>query len=342
LSGVDWAVLVATIAGIVAYGSWRSRSIRTTETYLRAGKDLRWWTIGLSVIATQASAITFLSLPGQAYEDGIGFVQFYFGLPIAMVLLSAIVVPIYHRLRVYTAYEYLEGRFYRKTRQLTALLFLVSRGLASGLAIYAPALVLSAVLGWPVGWTNVLLGGTTIVYTVLGGSRAVSRTQSAQMAVIFLGLVAAFVTAVMRLPGDVSLGQGVALAGALGKLQGVDLSLRFDTRYTLWSGLLGGLFVQLAYFGTDQSQVQRYLSGGPLTESRLGLLMNGLVKVPMQLFILFIGVMVFVFYQLSPPPLFFNGAALDRLRERQGAEVARLEQAQSLAFTDKRAAIDRL
>jgi Na+/proline symporter len=342
VSAVDWVVLVATIAGIVAYGSWRSRSVQTTESFLRAGKDLRWWTIGLSVIATQASAITFLSLPGQAYEDGLGFVQFYFGLPIAMVLLSAIIVPIYHRLRLYTAYEYLELRFDRKTRQFTALLFLVSRGLASGLAIYAPALVLSAVLGWPVAWTNLLLGGTTIVYTVLGGSRAVSRTQSAQMGVIFLGLVAALVTVVMSFPADVSLGQGVALAGALGKLQGVDLSLRFDTRYTLWSGLLGGLFVQLAYFGTDQSQVQRYLAGGPLTESRLGLLMNGLVKVPMQLFILFIGVMVFVFYQLSPPPLFFNGAALERLRERQGAEVARLEQAQSAAFAEKRAAIDRL
>jgi Na+/proline symporter len=342
VSTVDWAVLVATIAGIVAYGSWRSRHVQTTESYLRAGKDLRWWTIGLSVIATQASAITFLSLPGQAYEDGLGFVQFYFGLPIAMVLLSAIIVPVYHRLRVYTAYEYLELRFDRKTRQFTALLFLVSRGLASGLAIYAPALVLSAVLGWPVLWTNFLLGGTTIVYTVLGGSRAVSRTQSAQMAVIFLGLVAALVTVVTSFPADVSLGQGVALAGAMGKLQGVDLSLRFDTRYTLWSGLLGGLFVQLAYFGTDQSQVQRYLSGGPLTESRLGLLMNGLVKVPMQLFILFIGVMVFVFYQLSPPPLFFNGAALERLRERQGVEVARLEQAQATVFSEKRAAIDRL
>ena len=342
MSAVDWVVLVATIAGIVSYGSWRSRHVQTTESFLRAGKDLRWWTIGLSVIATQASAITFLSLPGQAYEDGLGFVQFYFGLPIAMVILAAIIVPIYHRLRVYTAYEYLEIRFDRKTRQFTALLFLVSRGLASGLAIYAPALVLSAVLGWPVLWTNFLLGGTTIVYTVLGGSRAVSRTQSAQMTVIFLGLVAALVTVVMSLPREVSFGQGVALAGAMGKLQGVDLSLRFDTRYTLWSGLLGGLFVQLAYFGTDQSQVQRYLSGGPLTESRLGLLMNGLVKVPMQLFILFIGVMVFVFYQLSPPPLFFNGAALERLRERQGAEVARLEQEQTAAFSEKRAAIERL
>jgi SSS family transporter len=342
VSFVDWAVLVATLAAIVLYGSWRSRGVHTTESFLRAGKDIRWWTIGLSVIATQASAITFLSVPGQAYQDGLGFIQFYFGLPLAMVILSAVIVPIYHRLHLYTAYQYLEQRFDRRTRQFTALLFLVSRGLASGLAIYAPALVLSAVLGWPALWTNFLLGGTTILYTVLGGSRAVSRTQSAQMALISVGLVAAVVIAVLRLPPNVSFAQGVSLAGALGKLHGVDFSLRFDTRYTVWSGLLGGLFVQLAYFGTDQSQVQRYLAGGPLAESRLGLLMNGLLKVPMQLFILFIGVMVFVFYQLSPPPLFFNGAELERVRARDGAAVATLEAAHSAVFLKKRAAIDRL
>jgi solute:Na+ symporter, SSS family len=342
VSLLDWGVLAATLAGIVTYGSWRSRGVHTTESFLRAGKDIRWWTIGLSVIATQASAITFLSVPGQAYQDGLGFVQFYFGLPIAMVILSAVIVPIYHRLHLYTAYQYLEQRFDRRTRQFTAFLFLVSRGLASGLAIYAPALVLSAVLGWPALWTNFLLGGTTIVYTVLGGSRAVSRTQSAQMALISVGLVAALFLAIHRLPAGVSFTQGLSLAGTLGKLQGVDFSLRFDTRYTIWSGLLGGLFVQLAYFGTDQSQVQRYLAGGPLTESRLGLLMNGLLKVPMQLFILFIGVMVFVFYQLNPPPLFFNRTELERVRQRQGPAVAQLEQAQAAVFAEKRAAIDRL
>ena len=342
MSLVDWAVLAATLAAIVIYGSWRSRGVHTTESFLRAGKDIRWWTIGLSVIATQASAITFLSVPGQAYQDGLGFIQFYFGLPIAMVILSAVIVPIYHRLQLYTAYQYLEQRFDRRTRQFTALLFLVSRGLASGLAIYAPALVLSAVLGWPALWTNFLLGGTTILYTVLGGSRAVSRTQSAQMALISVGLVAALVIAVLRLPPNVSFAQGVSLAGTLGKLHGVDFSLRFDTRYTIWSGLLGGLFVQLAYFGTDQSQVQRYLAGGPLSESRLGLLMNGLLKVPMQLFILFIGVMVFVFYQLSPPPLFFNRAELERVRARDGAAVASLEAAHTAVFFEKRAAIERL
>ena len=340
MSPLDWAVLILTLLGIVAFGSWRSRGVHTTESYLRAGKDIRWWTIGLSVIATQASAITFLSVPGQAYQDGIGFVQFYFGLPIAMVLLSAIALPVYHRLSVYTAYQYLEQRFDRRTRQLTALLFLVSRGMASGLAIYAPALVLSAVLGWPVLWTNFLLGAVTIGYTVAGGSRAVSRTQTAQMAVIFVGLVIAFGVAVAQLPPGFSFGQGVALAGALGKLQGVDTSFRLDTRYTLWSGLFGGLFVQLAYFGTDQSQVQRYLAGGPLAESRRGLLMNGLLKVPMQLFILFIGVMVFVVYQLSPPPLFFNRPELDRLRASHPTEVARLEDTQAQLFAAKRQTID--
>ena len=340
MSGLDWAVLAVAIGAIVGYGAWRSRGVRTTESYLRAGADLRGWTIGLSLVATQASAITFLSVPGQAYVDGVGFVQFYFGLPLAMVILSAVVVPIYHRLGVYTAYEYLERRFDRKTRQLAALLFLVSRGLASGLAIYAPALVLSAVLGWPASVTNLALGGVTVVYTVLGGSRAVSRTQSVQMAVVLAGMLAALAVAIASLP--VSLGQGIALAGALGKLKGVDLSLRFDTRYTLWSGLLGGLFVQLAYFGTDQSQVQRYLAGGPLAQSRLGLLLNGLVKVPMQFFILFIGVMVFVYYQLSPPPLFFDRTALEQARDRDRAGVERLERAHSRVFAEKRAAIERL
>jgi len=340
VSALDWAVLVLTLLAIVAWGSWRSRGVHSTESFLRAGKDIRWWTIGLSVIATQASAITFLSVPGQAYQDGLGFVQFYFGLPVAMVLLSALVLPVYHRLSVYTAYEYLERRFDRRTRQFTAFLFLVSRGLASGLAIYAPALVLSAVLGWPVLWTNIILGAVTIVYTVAGGSRAVSRTQTAQMAVVGVGLLVAFGVAVSQLPGGISLGQGVALAGALGKLEGVDPSVRLDTRYTLWSGLLGGLFVQLAYFGTDQSQVQRYLAGGPLAESRRGLLMNGLLKVPMQLFILFIGVMVFVVYSLREPPLFFNRGELERVRAAQPAEVARLEAAHDRLFAEKRRTID--
>jgi SSS family solute:Na+ symporter len=340
MSALDWVVLLATLVAIVAYGTFRIR-IETVEGFVRAGADLRWWTIGLSIMATQASAITFLSVPGQAYEDGMGFVQFYLGLPIAMVILAAVVVPIYHRLQIYTAYEYLERRFDRKTRQLTAFLFLVQRGLAIGLSIYAPAIVLASVLGWPVFATNLGLGACAVLYTVAGGSRAVSRTQAVQMTVILFGMAAALGYAVARLPPDVSLRQAVGLAGTLGKLQIIDTSMRFDARYTLWSGLFGGLFVALAYFGTDQSQVQRYLAGGPLAESRLGLLMNGLVKIPMQLFVLFVGIMVFVFYQLSPPPLFFDQERLTRARELAPAAVASLEQRATAAFEHKRGAITR-
>ena len=341
MTALDWAVLIATIAAIVGYGTLRVR-IETMDGFLRGGADLRWWTIGLSIIATQASAITFLSTPGQAYEDGMGFVQFYFGLPIAMVILAAVIVPIYHRLKIYTAYEYLETRFDRKTRQLTAFLFLVQRGLSIGLSIYAPAIVLSAVLGWPAHTTNLALGAMTILYTVVGGSRAVSRTQTLQMGVIFCGMIAAMGFAIWRLPPDVPFRGAVTLAGTLGKLHVIDPSFSFDKRYTLWSGLIGGLFVALAYFGTDQSQVQRYLSGSPLAESRLGLLMNGLVKIPMQLFVLFVGVMVFVFYQLTPPPLFFREADLARAQQAAPAEVGRLEAVAARAFADKRAAISRL
>ncbi|HEX7671374.1 MAG TPA: hypothetical protein VF395_17395, partial [Polyangiaceae bacterium] len=341
MTAIDWAVLALTIAAIVAYGTFRVR-IETMDGFLRGGADLRFWTIGLSIIATQASAITFLSTPGQAYEDGMGFVQFYFGLPIAMVILAAVIVPIYHRLEIYTAYEYLEARFDRKTRQLTAFLFLIQRGLSIGLSIYAPAIVLSAVLGWSAHSTNLVLGTVTILYTVAGGSRAVSRTQTLQMAVIFCGMVAAMGYVIWRLPPEVPFGGAVTIAGTLGKLHVIDTSFDLDKRYTLASGLIGGLFLSLAYFGTDQSQVQRYLSGSPLAESRLGLLMTGLVKIPMQLFILFVGVMVFVFYQLTPPPLFFRDADLARIREAAPAEVARLESDAARAFADKRAAISSL
>jgi SSS family transporter len=341
MTAVDWAVLIATLAAIVGYGTLRVRA-ETMDGFLRGGADLRWWTIGLSIIATQASAITFLSVPGQAYEDGMGFVQFYFGLPIAMVILAAVIVPIYHRLKIYTAYEYLETRFDRKTRQLTAFLFLVQRGLSIGLSIYAPAIVLAAVLGWSAHTTNLALGIATILYTVSGGSRAVSRTQTLQMGVIFCGMVAALGYAIWRLPPDVPFRSAVSLAGTLGKLHVIDPSFSFGKRYTLWSGLIGGLFVALAYFGTDQSQVQRYLSGSPLAESRLGLLMNGLVKIPMQLFVLFVGVMVFVFYQLTQPPLFFREAELGRAEKAAPAEVLRLQTEARVAFADKRRAISEL
>jgi SSS family transporter len=341
MTPLDWLVLGGTLAAIVGYGWWKGRAVTTADSYLRGGADLRWWTMGLSIVATQASAITFLSVPGQAYEDGLGFIQFYFGLPIAMVLLSAVLVPRFHKLKLTTAYQFLELRFDRRTRQLVALLFLVSRGLASGLAIYAPALVLSAVLGWPSVWTNGLLGLATILYTVLGGSRAVSRTQTLQMAVILTGMVAAFGVALSLIAPQLPLGQAVHLAGALGKLDAVDLTLRTDTRYTLWAGLFGGLFLQLAYFGTDQSQVQRYLAGGPVGESRMALLLNGLVKIPMQLFILCVGVAVFTFYQLSPPPLSFNRAELERARTALPAEVRALEETHQSTFDQKRAAITR-
>src|SRR6478609_7297257 len=302
MTTLDWIVLCGTIGLIVAYGAWKTREVKTAETYLRGGGDLRWWTIGLSIMATQASAITFLSMPGQAYQDGMGFIQFYLGLPVAMILLSSLIVPIYYRLKVYTAYEYLETRFDRKTRQLVAFLFLLSRGLGAGISLYAPAIVLSTLLGWPLGWTTLALGAAVILYTVSGGTRVVSRTQTWQMVVMLGGMAAAFGFVLHRLPPAVSLDDALAVGGALGKMKVIDFAPRFDTRYTFWSGITGGLFVQLAYFGTDQSQVQRYLTGSPLSESRLGLMFNGIVKLPMQLGILGVGLLLVVFYQFHSPP----------------------------------------
>jgi Na+/proline symporter len=343
MRALDWLVLVGTLAAIVAYGARKARAVQSADAWLRGGRDLPWWTIGLSIMATQASAITFLSTPGQAYEDGMGFVQFYFGLPVAMVILSALIVPIFYRLKVYTAYEYLEGRFDRKTRLLTAVLFLVQRGLGAGLGIYAPSIIVSQVLGWPLGWTNAAIGALVVVITVSGGTKVVSQTQSWQMAVMLGGMALALVLVVHALPPDVGPAQAVRVAGALGKMNLVDFSPRLDTRYTFWSGMTGGLFVALAYFGTDQSQVQRYLGGASLAESRLGLLMNGLVKIPMQLFILSVGLMVFVFYQWNEPPLFFHRAAAERAHATPaGAELRALEADHASVFARKRAAIDRL
>ncbi len=342
MTGLDWVVLGTTLLTIVAVGLWRTRRNTTVETFLRGDRDARWWTIGLSIMATQASAITFLSTPGQGFVDGLGFVQFYFGLPIAMVILSVTLVPLYHRLKVYTAYEYLEGRFDLRTRRLTAFLFLLQRGLGAGLAIYAPAIVLSAVLGWPLETTILAIGAVVVAYTVSGGARIVQQTQTTQMVVMLSGMAVAFVFALRALPHDVTLHEAVRVAGTLGRLTAVDPSVHLSTRYTLWSGLLGGLFVALAYFGTDQSQVQRYLTGGSLTESRLGLLFNGLVKVPMQFLILLVGVAVFVFYQFHRPPVFFHQSAWqaalaspahDRLAQRD-ADFGR-------AFDARRAALDR-
>jgi Na+/proline symporter len=341
MNPIDWVVLIGSLALIVGYGTWRSRGIRSVDTYLRGGSE-RWITVALAVMATQASAITFLSTPGQGYEDGMGFVQFYFGLPIAMVILSATIVPIYKKLKVYTAYQYLESRFDLKTRQLTAFLFLVQRGLAAGLSIYAPAIILSTVLGWPLHLTNLIIGAVVVFYTVSGGTRAVNQTQTHQMTVMLAGMALAFGFILYRLPGQMSFGDALGVAGALGKMNVVDYSPRVDTRYTFWSGMTGGLFVQLAYFGTDQSQVQRYLSGASLTESRLGLLFNGLVKVPMQFFILLLGVLIFVFYQFNRPPVFFNEAELARIRA--GPQAARLQELESeydRVFDEKKSALDR-
>jgi Na+/proline symporter len=305
---LDWLVLLGTMVGIAAYGAWRTRHTDHLDTYLKGSKTTGWFTIGLSVAATQASAITFLSIPGQGFESGIGFVQNYFGLPLALIIVCTVFLPIYRRLGVYTAYEYLGQRFDGKTRLLGAGLFLLQRGLASGVTIYAPAIILSTVLGWRLDLTIIGTGLLVIVYTVTGGSAAVSLTQKWQMAVIFGGMVTAFFVLLAKLPSDLGFGGAAHLAGALGKLEAVDFSLDPSKRYTLWSGLFGGLFLSLSYFGTDQSQVQRYIGGASLREGRLGLVFNALLKIPMQFCILLLGALVFVFYQFQPAPVFHNRA----------------------------------
>ncbi len=339
---LDWLVLVGSTAFIVGWGLWRTRGeTKTTEEYLRGGHDLRWPTIGLSVMATQASAITFLSVPGQAYEDGMRFVQFYFGMPIAMVIVSAVFVPIYYRLNVLTAYEYLESRFDLKTRLLGALLFLIQRGLASGITIYAPSIILSAIFGWPLEPTILIMGGLVILYTVTGGSKAVSQTQKQQMVVMLGGMAVAALVIVWRLPEHVSFKRAVDVAGALGRMNVVSFNLDFNDRYNFWSGITGGLFLSLSYFGTDQSQVGRYLTGRSITESRLGLLFNGVLKIPMQFLILFVGILVFAFYQFTAPPLFFNDTLRARVQTTaQAGELAAVESRWTQAQADKRAAAD--
>lgn len=306
---LDWIVLLGTLAFIVLYGAYKTRGNKQVHDFLKGGNRAKWWTVGLSVMATQASAITFLSTPGQAFAEGMGFVQFYFGLPIAMVIICVVFIPIYHRLKVYTAYEYLESRFDLKTRTLTAILFLIQRGLSAGITIFAPSIILSVVLGWDLITLNLIIGLLVIIYTVSGGTRAVNITHKQQMAVIFIGMLVAFFTIFSYLPEEITFSKALEVAGANGKMDIIDLSWDFDNRYTLWSGLLGGTFLALSYFGTDQSQVQRYLSAKSLRQSQMGMVFNGLVKVPMQFFILLIGVMVFVFYQFNATPLNFNPLA---------------------------------
>ena len=312
---VDWIILVGILLLIVFYGIWKTRSVNTTESFLRGEQTLPWYTIGLSVMATQASAITFLSTPGQAYDDGMRFAQFYFGLPIAMIILCIFVLPRFYNLKVYTAYEFLEGRFDLKTRSLTAILFLVQRGLAAGLTIFAPSIILSSILGWNLNITNLLIGALVIIYTVSGGTSAVSQTQKQQMIVILSGMFVAFLIIVAKLPPTISFSDAVDIAGNMGKLNVVDFEFDLSNRYNIWSALLGGTFLFLSYFGTDQSQVQRYLSGKSLTQSRLGLLFNGLFKVPMQFAILFVGIMMFVFYQFNDAPLHFNKSNVEIVKQ---------------------------
>ena len=314
---LDWIVLSITLLFIVLYGTWKTRGSENVEQYIKGGNQTKWWTIGLSVMATQASAITFLSTPGQAFHSGMGFVQFYFGLPLAMVIICLVFIPIYHKLNVYTAYEYLESRFDLKTRTLAAILFLIQRGLAAGITIFAPAIILSAVLGWDLVFLNIIIGLLVIIYTVSGGTKAVSVTQKQQMAIIFLGMFIAFYLILHYLPDGITFGKALEIAGASNKMKVLDFSWDLNNRYTVWTGFLGGTFLMLSYFGTDQSQVQRYLSGKSVRESQLGLIFNGLLKVPMQFFILLVGVMVFVFYQFNASPLNFNPKAQEAIINSQ-------------------------
>ena len=306
---LDWIVLSSTLLIIVIYGTLKTRGSKNAIDYIKGGSEAKWWTVGISVMATQASAITFLSTPGQAFNDGMGFVQFYFGLPIAIIIICIVFIPIYHKLKVFTAYEYLESRFDLKTRTLTSILFLIQRSLAAGITIFAPAIILSSVLGWDLTTLNIIIGLLVIVYTVSGGTKAVNYTQKYQMAVIFTGLIITFLIIVSSLPDNVSFQKAIELAGVNDKMKILDFSFDFENRYTVWSGVIGGTFLALSYFGTDQSQVQRYLSGKSLKEMQIGMIFNGILKIPMQFFILLIGVMVFVFYQFNPSPLNFNPQA---------------------------------
>ncbi|WP_339916471.1 sodium:solute symporter [Yeosuana marina] len=341
MESLDWIVLLGTLLTIVGYGSWKTRGSKNVHDFIQGGNEAKWWTIGLSVMATQASAITFLSTPGQAFNDGMGFVQFYFGVPIAMIIICMVFIPLYHRLKVYTAYEFLENRFDLKTRSLTAMLFLIQRGLAAGITIYAPAIILSAVLGWNLNILNIIIGVLVIIYTVSGGTKAVSMTQKHQMAVIFTGMFIAFFLIISYLPENITFTKALDIAGASGKMDILDFSFNLENRYTVWSGLIGGTFLALSYFGTDQSQVQRYLSGKSVKEMQMGLIFNGLLKVPMQFFILLVGVMVFVFYQFNESPINFNPSAEKTILNSDYAQDYKaLENEQNIIFNNKQELIN--
>jgi len=339
MSGIDWAVLLGTLGLIVGYGTYMTRKSESLEGYLKGGSDMQWLTIGLSVMATQASAITFISTPGVAYESGMEFVQNYFGLPFAIIIVCVVFIPIYYRLKVYTAYEYLEQRFDIRIRLITASLFMLSRGLAAGITIYAPAIIISVMLGWSLQFTILLVGILVIIYTVSGGTKAVSLTQKWQMTVILIGTGIAFSIVLNRLPDEVSFLGALDLAGAAGRMNIADFSLDLDKRYTFWSGITGGLFLALSYFGTDQSQVQRYLSGKSIQESRLGLIFNALLKIPMQFLILLTGVLVFVFYQFESHPVLFNKGAVEEVHNSEyQQEFSEIEQQHEAFHLQKKAA----
>jgi len=343
MSAIDWIVLSLTLLGIIGYGIYKSSGSRSMDAYLLGNQSMPWYAVCLSVMATQASAITFLSAPGLAYSSGMSFVQFYFGLPLAMIVLCITFVPIFHRLKVYTAYEYLERRFDLNTRALTAFLFLIQRGLSTGITIYAPSIILSSILQIDVTLTTLFIGCLVIFYTVYGGTKAVSYTQLLQMTIIFCGLFLAGVVVVHLLPAHVGVGRALAIAGKMGRTNAIDFHFDWNNPYTVWSGLIGGFFLQLSYFGTDQSQVGRYLTGASVGQSRLGLLMNGLVKIPMQFLILLIGVLVFTFYQYQKPPLFFNRYELHKLEQsRYRQELRELQNEDSRNFENKKAAIVQL
>ena len=339
LHAVDWIILSVTLIFIVGYGTYVTRKNANVTDYIKGGSDSKWWTIGLSVMATQASAITFLSTPGQAFHSGMGFVQFYFGLPIAMVIICVVFIPIYHKLKVYTAYEFLEGRFDLKTRSLAAILFLIQRGLAAGITIFAPAIILSAVLGWDLLTLNIIIGFLVIIYTVSGGTKAVNVTQKQQMVIIFIGMLIAFFMIMSQLPENITFTNALEIAGASNKMEVLDFSFDLSNRYTIWTGILGGTFLMLSYFGTDQSQVQRYLSGKSVRESQLGLIFNGLLKVPMQFFILLIGVMVFVFYQFNSSPLNFNPTVNDAILKSEYVEEYQKLEAEHIEIENTKKAI---
>ena len=331
---LDWAVLVVSLVAIVGYGLWRSRGADTVNKFLLAGKTMPWYAMALSIMATQASAITFISTTSQGYADGMRFVQFYFGLPLAMILLCMTAVPIFHRAGVYTAYEYLERRFDARTRVLVSMVFLLSRGLAVGVALSAPAVVLTVIAGIPPTVTTVIMGLVVLAYTVVGGITAVTWTDFQQMLIMFAGVFTALVAAVLMLPGDTSLMDALALAGATGKLNPVVLQFDPADQFNIWTGLFGGMFLALAYFGTDQSQVQRYLTGKSIAQSRLSLLFNAVAKIPMQFAILLTGVMVFVFYTFEKPPLLFDPTAMQKLEVR--ADGTDLQRRFDAAWTERR------